>query len=136
MAERVHAAARAVTGICALLGLAWLTGCGNTLGASPPHAAPANPKAEAEEGSVELSWDAVTDADNYVILWDDVQDGPRTYENKIKDVEGTSYTHTGLTNFHEYHYRIVAETSGGRVPRAPPSARLPARCRDRSNGQW
>ena len=116
MAERVHAAARAVTGICALLGLAWLAGCGNTLGASPPHAAPANPKAEAEEGSVELSWDAVTDADNYVILWDDVQDGPRTYENKIKDVEGTSYTHTGLTNFREYHYRIVAETKGGRGP--------------------
>ncbi|HTL50423.1 MAG TPA: FG-GAP-like repeat-containing protein [Steroidobacteraceae bacterium] len=116
MAERVHAAARAVTGICALLGLAWLAGCGNTLGASPPHAAPANPKAEAEEASVELSWDAVTDADNYVILWDDVQDGPRTYENKIKDVEGTSYTHTGLTNFREYHYRIVAETKGGRGP--------------------
>jgi hypothetical protein len=116
MAERVHAAARAVTGICALLGLTWLAGCGNTLGASPPHAAPANPKAEAAEASVELSWDAVTDADNYVILWDDVQDGPRTFENKIKDVEGTSYTHTGLTNFREYHYRIVAETSGGRGP--------------------
>jgi len=98
MAERVQAAFRAATGICALMGLVWLAGCEGTLGASPPHAAPANPSAEAEEGRVELTWDAVEGADRYVILWDDVQTGPRTYENEIKDVEGTEYTHTGLVD--------------------------------------
>jgi len=116
MAERKRAATRAATGICALLGLVWLAGCDGTLGASPPHAAPANPRAVAKEGRVVLSWDAVEDADKYVILWDDVQDGPRTFENQIKDVEGTEYTHTGLTNFREYHYRVVGQTSGGRGP--------------------
>jgi hypothetical protein len=98
------------------LGLVGLAGCGGTLGESPPHAAPSNPQAEAEDGRVELSWGAVEGADRYLILWDDVQDGPRTYENKIKDVKGTEYSHTGLTNLREYHYRIVAETSGGRGP--------------------
>jgi VCBS repeat protein/fibronectin type III domain protein len=116
MAERVKAAFRAASGICALMGLAWLAGCEGTLGASPPHAAPANPNAEAEEGRVELTWDAVEGADRYVILWDDVQTGPRTYDNEIKDIEGTEYTHTGLVDLREYHYRIVAQTSGGRGP--------------------
>jgi FG-GAP-like repeat len=116
MAERMQPAFRAATGICALLGLAWLAGCEGTLGESPPHAAPANPVAVAEDGRVELSWDPVDGADHYLILWDDVQSGPKTYENKIKDIDDTEYVHTGLANLREYHYKIVAETSGGRGP--------------------
>jgi hypothetical protein len=96
--------------------MAFLNGCGGTLGASPPHAAPSNPVAVAKNGRVELSWGPVVGADRYLILWDDVQDGPKTYENKIKDIEGTTYVHTGLTNLREYHYKVVAETSGGRGP--------------------
>jgi hypothetical protein len=113
MAFEARAALRAVSGICALLALAGLAGCDSVLGASPPHAAPANPRAEANEGQVELSWDPVEGATRYVILWDDAD---RTYDNEIKGIEATAYVHTGLTNLREYHYRIVAETSGGRGP--------------------
>jgi hypothetical protein len=62
MAFTARAAARAVTGICALLAFAWLAGCDNPLGTSPPHAAPANPNAEGGDGQVELTWRPVTDA--------------------------------------------------------------------------
>ncbi len=96
------------------MGLVWLAGCEGVLGASPPHAAPANPLAEGADGEVELSWDAVTDAKRYAILWDD-NDVP-TYDNEINNIEDTSYTHTGLTNLRTYHYKIAAETSGGRGP--------------------
>ena len=70
MALAARAAARAATGICALLGLAMLAGCEDALGTSPPHAAPSNPSAEGGDARVELTWGAVTDATRYVILWD------------------------------------------------------------------
>lgn len=115
MSLEARAALRAVPGICALLALAGLAGCDGVLGASPPHAAPSNPAAEGIDGQVELSWGAVTDADHYVILWDD-NPGKATYENEIKNIKDTSYVHTGLENLRTYHYRIAAETSGGRGP--------------------
>jgi len=115
MAFTARAAARAATGICALLALAWLAGCDSALGTSPPHAAPANPSAEGGDGQVELSWQPVTDATRYVVLWDN-NAGTATYDNEIKNIEGTTYTHTGLTNLQTYHYRIAAETGGGRGP--------------------
>jgi hypothetical protein len=115
MASSACAALRAVPGVFALILLAGLAGCDGALGDSPPHAAPANPSAEPRDGKVELSWGAVTDADRYVILWDDNAAGA-TYENVIKDVEGTSYVHEGLTNLRTYHYKIAAETGGGRGP--------------------
>jgi len=119
-----RAAGRAATGFCALLSLAWLSACDGALGASPPHAAPANPTAEGADRRVELTWDAVTDATRYVILWDDNQAGP-TYDNEITGVQGTTFAHEGLTNLQVYHYRIVAETSGGRGPESLPVEATP-----------
>jgi hypothetical protein len=124
MVSSALAALRAVPGLCALLVLAGLAGCDGALGDSPPHAAPANPSAEPRDASVELSWGAVTDADRYVILWDDNPDGP-TYENAIRDVDGTRYVHEGLTNLRVYHYKIAAETGGGRGPESRPVAAIP-----------
>lgn len=115
MAFTARAAARAVTGICALLSLVSLAGCEGVLGASPPHVAPPNPAAEASDGQVQLSWGAVIDAKRYVIVWDNNPNGA-TYDNEINDIEGTSYTHTGLENFSKYRYKIMAESSGGRGP--------------------
>src|SRR5688572_12910489 len=115
MALATRTAFRAAVGICALWGLAQLTGCEGTFGASPPHAAPANPVAEAAEGRVELSWDAVTDASRYAIFWTNVA-GSASFGNVITGIEGTSYSHTGLENDREYRYKIAAETSGGRGP--------------------
>jgi hypothetical protein len=115
MAFAVRAVARAATGIIALLGIAALAGCEGALGTSPPHAAPADIVAEGEDGQVELSWDAVTDATRYVILWDTGQ-GAAPLANEITGIEDTHFTHTGLENLTRYRYRIVAETSGGRGP--------------------
>jgi len=108
----------------ALWGLVALAGCEGALGTSPPHAAPANPAAEAADGQIDLSWDEVTDATRYVILWDN-NTGPPTYENAITGIQETSYTHTGLTNLSTYRYRIVAETSGGRGPESNPVSATP-----------
>jgi hypothetical protein len=124
MGLAAKSAGRAATGLCALWSLAWLAGCEGTFGESPPHAAPANPAAEGEDGRVELTWGAVADADRYVVLWDNVQGTP-TYENEIKGIEDTSYSHTGLTNLQIYHYRIVAETSGGRGPESRSVSAVP-----------
>jgi hypothetical protein len=124
MASNARAALRAVSGLCALLALAGLAGCDGALGASPPHAAPANPVAEPRDAQVELSWGAVTDAKRYVIFWDD-SPGKATYENQIKVEDATSYLHTGLTNLRTYHYKIAAETSGGRGPESRPVSAIP-----------
>ncbi len=124
MSSDARAALRAVTGFCALLALAGLSGCSGVLGEGPPHAAPANPTAEGADGQVDLSWRAVTDATRYVILWDDVAGHP-TYENEIKGIQDTSYSHTGLENLRTYHYKIVAETSGGRGPESLPVSATP-----------
>jgi len=124
MAFTSRAAARAVTGFCALLALTWLAGCGGTLGESAPHAAPANPVAEGGDGVVALGWLPVTDAKRYVILWDNSPGNP-TYENEIKNIEGTTYIHTGLTNLQVYHYKIAAESGGGRGPESLPVRAIP-----------
>jgi hypothetical protein len=124
MPLHAHAAARAATGICAFMALAWLAGCEGTLGASPPHAAPANPTAEAGDGFVELTWDEVTDATRYAILWDDNAGNP-TYDNIIKDIEDTHYIHSGLSNLRVYHYKIAGETKGGRGPESVPVSAIP-----------
>ncbi len=124
MGFATRAAGRAATGFCTLWILAGLAGCEGSLGTSPPHAAPSNPTAEAEDGAVVLSWGAVTDATRYVILWDTAATGD-TFANEITGIEDTSYTHTGLQNLTRYRYRIVAETSGGRGPESHPVAAIP-----------
>ncbi|MGB5131245.1 MAG: FG-GAP-like repeat-containing protein, partial [Steroidobacteraceae bacterium] len=108
-----RAAARAVPTICALLGALLASGCG---GGSPPHAAPANPAAEGADGRVELSWNAVVGAKTYTILWSDDPAADSPLSNEISDLTETTYSHTGLTNFRTYRYRIVAVTGGGRGP--------------------
>ncbi|MEX0744888.1 MAG: FG-GAP-like repeat-containing protein, partial [Phycisphaeraceae bacterium] len=111
MALTRRTAARAAPTICALIGALIVTACSVK---SPPHAAPANPAAEPGDGQVELSWNAVTDAQKYVILWSDVADGDLS--NVINDIAATNFLHTGLTNLRLHRYRIAAVTSGGRGP--------------------
>ena len=99
MALAVRAAARAATGICALWGLLALSACEGALGTSPPHAAPANPRAEAGDGEVELNWGAVTDATRYVILWGNDPDA--------RHLRQRDHRHRG----HELHPRGAPEPS-------------------------
>ncbi len=124
MGFAVTAAGRAATGFCALCILAALAACEGALGTSPPHAAPANPAAEAGDGAVVLAWGAVTDATRYVILWD-TADTSDAFANEITGIEDTTFTHTGLQNLTRYRYRIVAETSGGRGPESLPVSAVP-----------
>jgi hypothetical protein len=100
----------------ALISALALAGCSDPFGTGPPHAAPANPVAEAGDGQVTLRWSAVTDATRYLILWRDETLPAGEFTNQIKDIEATTFTHTGLVNLRLYEYRIVAETSGGRGP--------------------
>jgi hypothetical protein len=121
MALLRHTAARVVPAICALLGALMASGCG---GGSPPHAAPAFPRAEPGNGEIALTWNAVTDASRYVILWTNTPDSDLT--NEIKDLTETTYLHTGLTNLTTYRYRIVAQTGGGRGPKSNEVSAEPA----------
>lgn len=116
MASAHLTAVLAVRGMFALISALALASCEGALGSSPPHAAPANPIAEGAEGRVDLSWSAVTDADKYTILWRDETLPAGEFPNKITDIEGTSFSHTGLVNSRRYEYRIAGETSGGRGP--------------------
>jgi len=116
MPSPLNAAARAVSGMFALLSVWALSGCNGVLGESPPHAAPSNPVAEGADGQVVITWNAVTDAERYVIFWSNTAGGDLS--NVISDLTETSYTHTGLTNLTTYRYRIAAETGGGRGPRS------------------
>lgn len=117
MPSSPRAAVRAASVALALSLAVLLAGCDNIGGKSPPHAAPANPQAEAGDGFVELTWNAVPGASRYAIKWVDVTADPDgTFSNEISDLTETEFSHTGLTNFHTYRYRIVAETSGGRGP--------------------
>ncbi|MGQ0430238.1 MAG: FG-GAP-like repeat-containing protein [Gammaproteobacteria bacterium] len=116
MASAPETAARAVTATLVLLAAGWLAGCSGVFGDSPPHAAPANPVAEGADGQVELTWNAVTDADSYVILWSDGSTPGGALTNVIGDITGTSFVHSGLTNLRTYSYRIAAVTGGGRGP--------------------
>ena len=124
MGFSVRSAGRAVFGVCTLWILAGLAGCDSAFGTSPPHAAPANPSAEGEDGAVVLTWSAVTDATRYVILWD-IAGTSEPFANEITGIEGTTYTHSGLENLTRYRYRIVAETSGGRGPESLPVTAVP-----------
>jgi hypothetical protein len=115
MALSRRTAARAASTICAFLGALLVAGCGGS-GSSPPHAAPANPLAEGADGQVDLSWNAVTGAKKYTVLWSDGTNPGGSLINEIKDLTATTYSHTGLVNFRTYSYRIAAETGGGRGP--------------------
>src|SRR5215207_4315225 len=116
MASAHLTAVLAVRGMFALVSAIALASCEGALGDSPPHAAPSNPVAEGADGRVELTWQAVTDAEKYTILWRDETMPADEFTNKISDIETTFFSHTGLVNDREYEYRIAAETSGGRGP--------------------
>jgi len=125
MSSATSTATRAASGVFALLALLALAGCNKVFGESPPHAAPSFPQAEGDDGFVELSWGPVTGADSYVILWSDGTTPGVSFNNEITGLTDLEYTHTGLTNFRTYRYRIVAATKGGRGPESVTVSAVP-----------
>ena len=98
-----------------------------TPGSGTPPAAP-ELTAQASEGAVELSWQAVQDAARYELLnWWDVETGwqPLGGDN----LTGTSYTHTTVTAGTTYHYSIRTVNTAGQTSdwlKPFPSATVPA----------
>ena len=102
--------ARTLLAACALASVL-AAGC-----AGGVHQAPARPVAEAGNGQVELSWQAVPDAKEYIIRWEDQTAGETGFPNEIKGLTETEYVHTGLVNLHTYRYQLYAKGDGGEGP--------------------
>ena len=96
----------------ASLALGGLAACGN----SQIHQAPPRPAAEGGDTQIEITWQAVPQAKEYVIRWEDQTAGETGFPNQIKGLTDTTYVHTGLTNFHTYRYQLFARSGGGEGP--------------------
>ena len=117
MALAARTAARAAAGFCALWCLLALSACEGALGTSPPHAAPANPICRGPAtAQVELTWGA---GHGRHPLRDPLGQRPgrrHIRQSRSRASRTRATPTTGLENFRQYRYKIVAETSGGRGP--------------------
>jgi cellulose 1,4-beta-cellobiosidase len=73
--------------------------------------APAGLSAQAGNGQVALSWNAVSGATSYTVKRATINGGP--YTTVATNVMATSYTNTGLTNGTTYDYVVSAVNSAG-----------------------
>ena len=94
---------------------------------SAPLAAP-ELTAQASEGAVELSWEAVQDAARYELLtWWDAETGWQPLGGD--SLTGTSYTHTTVTPGTKYYYSIRTVNAAGQTSdwlKPFPTATVPA----------
>lgn len=82
---------------------------------SPEPQTPLNITATPGSGQVSLTWDAVTNASSYSLLWS--TSTPVTASaNRIDNIMSPTYTHAGLTNGQNYYYALVALNSRGPSP--------------------
>ena len=77
-------------------------------GSTPPLGVPTGVVATAGNGSVALSWGAVSTATGYRVLRSTTAGGPYT---QIASPAGTSYSDSGLTNGTTYYYVVRASTA-------------------------
>ncbi len=92
----------------------------NTVSTTVGITAPTNVKATPGNGSVTVTWDAVTTATNYQVFYS--SDGTNFYGLGYAG-NVTTITQTGLSNATKYYYYVVAYNSGGS---SPPSATVSA----------
>jgi len=91
-----------------------LTGCGGG-GPTAPTDIPSTPTgvtASPGDGSVSISWNAVSGATSYNIYWSTTSGVTKTNGTKITDAT-SPYSHTGLTNGTTYYYIVTAVNSSG-----------------------
>ena len=101
--------------LLALLGLAACGGGGGSSagsggGTDTSPGAPQNVVAVANGLQVDLSWDAVDNADGYSIYWHDNGVTSNSW-TLLQSVTTTSFSHTGLTSYTTYSYRITASAN-------------------------
>jgi len=91
-----------------------LTGCGGG-GPTAPTDIPSTPTgvtASPGDGSVSISWNAVSGATSYNIYWSTTSGVTKTNGTKITDAT-SPYSHTGLTNGTTYYYIATTVNSSG-----------------------
>ena len=77
------------------------------------------------DGLVSLSWEADSLAATYNIYWN-ATGAVTTADNVIKDVTGTTFSHTGLTNGQLYYYRVSGVNLSGEGPLSTEAMAFPS----------
>jgi len=100
--------------VCSLL----LASCGNAVAPATGDktvaipAIPANPKAEAGDGQITLTWDASDRATSYTLYWSASAGVSKTTGTKVADVT-SSYVQKNLTNGTKRYFSVSATNVGG-----------------------
>jgi fibronectin type 3 domain-containing protein len=93
-----------------------VSGLSNEASATPsdtiPVGVPQNVKAIKGNAQVTLSWGAVISAATYNVYWA-TDSGVTTSSDSITGISKIGYTHTGLTNYTTYYYRVSALDASG-----------------------
>ncbi|WP_018751213.1 glycoside hydrolase family 9 protein [Paenibacillus sanguinis] len=97
---------------------------GGTPGIPSVPAAPRGVTATAGDGLVQLSWNAVSRADEYVVKRSETSGGPYT---EVEVTSSTSFTDSGLTNDVTYYYVVAARNEVGE---GSPSGQVSAKPRE------
>ena len=108
-----------VGALATLLLLLTLAGCGLIPATTPPTTAkipitPGRLATFAEQGAIQLRWEAAPGAASYTLYWSQSPAVARTRENSIQAIKGTTYHHTGLENGQTYYYFLTALDEDGK----------------------
>ncbi len=79
----------------------------------PPPAGPTGLTAIASDGSVALSWNAVSGATSYNVIRGTTEGGPYTTTNGVAGGTSTNYTDTSISDGTPYYYVVTAVNAGG-----------------------
>jgi alpha-glucosidase len=95
-------------------------------GSSNPPPAPDSLNARAGNAQADVTWNPVSSANSYTLYWTTGTTSPTKVSNKIADIRGSNYTHTGLSNGTTYNYAVTAcnvngESDLSRIVSAIPS---------------
>ncbi|MGF9696132.1 pectinesterase family protein [Paenibacillus sp. MABNR03] len=85
---------------------------------------PAGIHAEPDDGEIILSWDAVQGANSYAVKRSESPAGPFT--SVAAELNGVSYTDSGLTNGSIYYYMVTASNEAGEGLPSVPVSEIPA----------
>lgn len=105
---------RVITTLCLLFALSIvLTACSGGGGGdgTPAPAAPTGVTAQAGDGQVTVSWNAVSEATSYNIYWNNAA-GVTTTDTKVVGA-ASPYVHTPCTNGTPYYYVVTAVNDSG-----------------------
>ena len=79
--------------------------------------APSNFSTVSDEGKIQLSWDPLPEAVNYILYYSTNDSSVSPIEAlQIREIGGTSFTHENLDIEKDYYYRLSAVTPAGFTP--------------------